>query len=323
MWKDVLTSLFMGLILPGILLNGISLAMPRQQLWEPTVIQSETVCAGEISVEIPVTGGDGTRALMPLEEYLVGVVLGEMPTFFETEALKAQSVVARTYTLKAVTAGGKHDGAICTDPGCCQAYTSAETFLQTGGTREDLEKVQNAVCSTAGKVLTYEGGLIEATYFSCSGGSTEDAAAVWGTDYPYLRAVISPGEEAAAYYTDTKSFDPEVFCAALDIAPSGKPESWLGRPTYTPGGGVASVVIGGKEFTGTQLRNLLGLRSTALSFSFEDDRIVVTTKGFGHRVGMSQYGADAMAVSGNSYAEILAHYYPGTLLERWEGNYQR
>ena len=107
---------------------------------------------------------------------------------------------------------------------------------------------------------------------------------------------------------DTKTFDREVFCAVLDIAPSGNPESWLGRPTYTPGGGVASVRIGGKEFTGIQLRSLLGLRSTAIEFSVEGDRIVAGTKGFGHRVGMSQYGADAMAVAGNSYREILEQW---------------
>ena len=318
LWKDILTSLFMGLGLPGILLNGISLMMPKQPVWEPEMMQQESTPGEEKTVWIPVRSDDGSTAQINLEEYLVGVVLGEMPAYFETEALKAQSVVARTYTLKTVAAGGKHTGAICTDSGCCQAYTSEEVFLETGGSWKDLEKIRNAVFSTAGEVLTYENELIEATYFSCSGGSTEDAAAVWGTDYPYLRAVSSPGEEEAAYYTDTKSFEKDVFCAALNITPSGKPESWLGRPTYTPGGGVASITVGGKDFTGTQLRSLLGLRSTALSFAVEGERIIVTTKGFGHRVGMSQYGADAMAVAGNDYTRILAHYYPGTSLERWK-----
>ena len=320
LWKDVLISLFMGLVLPGILLNGMSLMVPREPSWEPAVTQPETIPVPKTSIPVSVTEKDGSIRQMDLEEYLVGVVLGEMPAYFETEALKAQSVVARTYTLKTITTGGKHGGGICTDPGCCQAYTSEETFLQQGGTAQQMEKVRSAVHSTSGEILTYDGGLIEATYFSCSGGSTEDAAAVWGTDYPYLRAVSSPGEEHAAYFTDTKTFDREVFCAVLDIAPSGNPESWLGRPTYTPGGGVASVRIGGKDFTGIQLRSLLGLRSTAITFSVDGDRIVASTKGFGHRVGMSQYGADAMAVAGNSYREILEHYYPGTCLEFREGS---
>lgn len=318
-WKDALTSLFMGLILPGVLLNGISLLLPEEQTHQLPLVLPETAPAEETTVLIPVLAPGGSTRQMPLEEYLAGVVLGEMPSYFEEEALKAQSVVARTYTLKAVAVGGKHGGAICTDPGCCQAYTSGESFLKAGGTRENLEKIRGAVLATAGEVLTYEGELIEATYFSCSGGSTEDAAAVWGTDYPYLRAVSSPGEEGADYYTDTKVFDREVFCAALDISPSGNPEKWIGRPTYTPGGGVAAIVIGGREFTGTQLRSLLGLRSTAMSFLTEDDRITVTTKGFGHRVGMSQYGADAMAVAGYGYREILEHYYPGTSLEQRRG----
>ena len=310
LWKDVLISLFMGLVLPGILLNGISLMVPREQLWEPEVTQPETTPVPKPSVPVSVTEKDGSIRQMDLEEYLVGVVLGEMPAYFETEALKAQSVVARTYTLKTIATGGKHGGGICTDPGCCQAYTSEETFLQQGGTAQQMEKVRGAVHSTSGEILTYNGGLIEATYFSCSGGSTEDAAAVWGT-----------GEEHAAYFTDSKTFDREVFCAVLDITPSGNPESWMGRPTYTPGGGVASVKIGGKDFTGIQLRSLLGLRSTAITFSVEGERIVASTKGFGHRVGMSQYGADAMAVAGYSYREILEHYYPGTCLEFREDGY--
>ena len=319
LWKDILISLFMGTVLPGILLNTMSMVIPREPTQEITALQPETMPVQTMQIVIPVTGeGDG-EAEMELENYLVGVVLGEMPAYFEPEALKAQSVVARTYTLKASLTGGKHGGGICTDPSCCQAYIPEKAFLENGGTGEQLEKVRSAVSATAGEVLTYEDELIEATYFSCSGGSTEDAAAVWGTDFPYLRAVSSPGEENAAYYTDTKSFDKEVFCAALDIAPSGEPEQWLGRPTYTPGGGVASIVIGGKEFSGTQLRSLLGLRSTAMSISIEEDRICINTKGFGHRVGMSQYGADAMAVEGKVYQQILEHYYPGTTLEKWKG----
>ena len=135
---------------------------------------------------------------MKMNDYLTEVLLGEMPAEFEMEALKAQAVAARTYTAKAAITGGKHgDGSVCSDSACCQAYLPQETYLMLGGTEENLEKINKAVLETTGLVLAYDGNLIEATYFSCSGGSTEDAAAVWGTEYPYLQAVASPGGGSA------------------------------------------------------------------------------------------------------------------------------
>ena len=261
---------------------------------------------------IAVLGTEEERMDMPLEEYLVGVVLAEMPASFEREALKAQAVVARTYTLKCIHTG-KHDGAVCKDSGCCQAYRNPEEY-----TGEGLETVRAAVHATAGQVLMYQGELIEATYFSCSGGITEDAVAVWGTDYPYLRSVESPGEEKATHYTDTVYFSAQEFEKKLDRDLPGAPDSWLGFTTYTAGGGVNTMRICEEEYKGTELRSMLGLRSTAFTMEADKDGITVTTKGFGHRVGMSQYGADAMAVAGSDYAQILNHYYRGatlTLLE--------
>ena len=130
--------------------------------------------------------------------------------------------------------------------------------------------------ATWGKVITYQGKLIEATYFSCSGGITEDAVAVWGTDYPYLRSVESPGEEHAAYYTDEVFFTAEKFQEKLGQKLSGSPANWLGYATYTAGGGVNTVRIGDKDYKGTELRMLLGLRSTAFSMKAEDGGIRVT-----------------------------------------------
>lgn len=314
-WKDMITAFFMGAVLPGLLLNGAS-AFFLNSSPEPTVQETavEEIPSREIH-PMRLRRKDGRLKAMDLEEYLVGVVLGEMPASFEEEALKAQAVVARTYTQKAYESGGKHgDSSICTDPACCQAYISEDAYLQRNGNEDDLEKVRSAVEDTAGLVLTYEEALIEATYFSCSGGSTEDAAAVWGTDFPYLQAVESPGEEQAAYYTDVVTFTPQSFQAALGEPLSGAPDSWFGEAAYTNGGGVAEMTIGSKIYTGTQLRRLLNLRSTAFSIRAGEDCIEITTKGYGHRVGMSQYGADAMAVTGCTFEEILAHYYPGTNL---------
>lgn len=308
--KDVLSGILMGLILPGIMLNFAVLLLQQEQIIaEVTPAAQQTALPMEY--QMPDDSGESSR----MDAYLVGVVLAEMPAWFEQEALKAQAVVARTYALKARVTGGKHgDGRVCTQPGCCQAYISEEAYLQKGGTTENVEKVRRAVAETSDMVLVFHGELIEATYFSCSGGSTEDAVAVWGTDYPYLRAVESPGEEDALHYTDTEFLDADTFCQRLGIHPEGTPESWLEKITYTSGNGIAEAVIGGETFTGVQLRSLLSLRSTAISMTLNQTGVTITTRGYGHRVGMSQYGADAMAAAGSTYPEILAHYYNGTSL---------
>lgn len=322
-WKDMAVALFMGMVLPGMVLQMVSLYRGREtQIVEETVV--ETMPPETLPKPVPLTAmvrwENGETEKVDMDTYLLGVVLAEMPVSFEMEALKAQAVVARTYTRKAYVTDGKHgDGSVCTDPGCCQAYISQEDYLARGGTQEGVDKVRYAIGATTGYVLTYGEELIEATYFSCSGGSTEDAAAVWGTDYPYLQAVDSPGEEDAPYDTDMAVFTPEEFQAALGTEISGSPRSWIGTTTYTEGGGVAAMSIGGESYTGTQLRSLLKLRSTAFTILTEDDVITVTTRGYGHRVGMSQYGADAMAVTGSSFQEILAHYYPGTTLTKLGG----
>lgn len=313
-WKEIGISVIMGCVLPGILL---SLAVGRQE--KPLPVPAATQSQQQQEISIIRRNEDGTTVQIPLSEYLVGVVLAEMPADFEPEALKAQAVVARTYTLKAKSTGGKHsDGSVCTEPSCCQGWIEPDSYLRSGGTGENIEKIRKAVLDTAGYVLTYEGELIEATYFSCSGGSTEDAVAVWGRDFPYLRSVESPGEAPGDHYTDTVSFTPREFAQAMDVSLSGNPETWFGYTTYTAGGGVNSMIIGGKEYKGTELRSLLKLRSTAFSVEVQDGTIFITTKGYGHRVGMSQYGADAMAAEGRDFSQILAHYYRGAVLTQWE-----
>ena len=317
--KDLLLAVIFGMVLPGILLQGM-VAWQRRSAAE---IPVEPVTIKPVLETVLVRDKDGILREMELDTYLTGVVLAEMPASFEKEALKAQAVAARTYTKKAAATGGKHDnGIVCMDPGCCQGYCSPEDYLLQGGQQAAVDKIRDAVTDTSGYVLTYEGELIEATYFSCSGGSTEDASAVWGTEYPYLQAVESPGEEAAGVYLQTRRFTPEAFQQALGVELRGHPRDWFAMTTYTEGGGVAAMTIGGQLYTGTQLRSLLGLRSTAFAVEADAEQITITTKGFGHRVGMSQYGADAMAMEGSSYGQILAHYYPGTLL-CWMGSGER
>ena len=316
-WKELCVAILMGAVVPGLILNFSAVLLEGNAKELPIVeSMSQTYSAEQGTIPVPVRFPGGHVAVMDMDDYLTGVVLGEMPADFEKEALKAQAIAARTYTAKAMKTGGKHgDGSLCTDSACCQAYLSEETYLDRGGTAENLEKVRSAVLDTSGWVLTYEGELIEATYFSCSGGYTEDAAAVWGTDYPYLQAVASPGEENAAHYCDTMYLSKAQFQEKTGCTLTGDPADWFVTESYTPGGGIDSILICGESYTGTQLRKLLGLPSTAMTISAEGDVVTIVTKGYGHRVGMSQYGADAMAVIGSNYLEILAHYYPGTQLE--------
>ena len=302
------------------------LALPV--LLVPVLIRMAWAARGEVPEFRPVgadgaatvrlLGEDGDTEEHNLEDYLVGVVLGEIPADFEAEALKAQAVAARTYTRKAMATGGKHGkGFLCRDAACCQAYWDPADFLDRGGSRESLEAVQSAVRETDDQVLTYDGELIEATFFSCSGGRTEDAVAVWGTDYPYLRATDSPGEEEARYFRDSRAFPRQELEAALGVALPQDPDTWLGETTYTSGGGVDTWTIAGKVFTGVEVRKRLGLRSSAFTATVEGDGLTFETRGYGHRVGLSQYGAQAMARAGKDYVEILSHYYPGTEMVKY------
>ena len=318
-WKDVGLAFTMGFIIPGVILGTVvSLAGYRSDipsLEEPITITEPHHAAVKEDLTVSVLKENGEIMKLPMHDYLTSVLLAEIPASFEEEALKAQSVVARTYTMRAVSGSGKHEDAnLCTNSSCCQGYMDVQQYLNKGGTQDNLQKIREVVQSTEGKVLTYEGKLIEATYFSCSGGATEDAVAVWGTDVPYLKSVSSPGEEHATHYTDTVSFSADDFAERLGLELTGSPVQWFSAVTYTKGGGVESMTIGGEVFTGTQLRALLDLRSTAFTVTAQENLITIVTRGYGHRVGMSQYGADAMAASGCTYPEILAYYYQGTEL---------
>lgn len=313
-WKDMYMAGIMGILVPGLLLNVGVMAYGEDSQMQ-IVTEAVTIGTEPVSSDTICLGNDDRWVNLDLEQYLVGVVLAEVPASFEEEALKAQAVVARTYAVQALEGKSKHpEGDICADSTCCQGYLNPGDY---GGTPEALQKVRDAVYATSGEVLTYEGELIEATYFSCSGGMTEDAVAVWGTDVPYLQSVVSPGEENAAYYQDCVEFSADEFLEKLGLDLSGDPVSWFGDVIYTTGGGVDTIFIGGRTYRGTEIRKLLGLRSAAFEVDATEDTIAITTWGYGHRVGMSQFGADAMAASGSTYGEILSHYYQGTELTNW------
>ncbi len=293
-------------VLLCLLCSGILLFPYKKERIETTV--EEKALADE-TVTLRVLRGEQVEQ-MTLSRYLAGVVSGELTEEFPMEAKKAQAVAARTFALRRA-AEGKHEGAdICTDSSCCQAWdpVPSETALQ-------------AVRETDGLVLVYGEELIEATYFSCSGGRTESAEAVWGNAVPYLQAVDSPGEEGAPRFREEIELSGESFLARLqtlypEISPGGEIHEWFGEIAYTHGNGVETVEICGISVKGTELRKLFGLRSTNIRFAVRDETVTMSTLGYGHRVGLSQYGARAMALDGVSFSEILRHYYKNTEIKR-------
>ena len=255
---------------------------------------------------------------MDMETYIIGVILAEMPTTYDHDALCAQAVAARTYALKRQSSDKHPNGAVCTNAQCCQAYWSIPEFLDGHGYQADVISAQKAALDTAGMVLTYADKLIEATYYHSSGGKTEQALAVWGVDLPYLQSVESPGEEDLEGFSNRIFYTESDLEQLLDRSLTGVPAGWIGLFTYTPGGGVETMYFAGVQYTGIQLRSLLKLSSTAFSIEPAEDGLWFTALGKGHRVGMSQTGAQAMALCGASWQEILAHYYPGTRIDKME-----
>lgn len=263
-----------------------------------------------------------------LEDYLIGVVAAEMPHSFNFEALKAQAVAARTFALSRMQGlyGSKdrHYGAdVCTDPGHCQSWISREHFLESYGNENDWLKICKAVSETENIVITYEGVLINPLYHSNSGGVTEDIEDVWTDvgEIPYLKSVYSPYEEDYSQYEKTTVFSWDEIKSKV-----GKryPEAKLGNEavqdfeilSWSSSGRVDKARLGSAIITGTELRELLGLRSTNLEINFlADNSIEIISRGYGHGVGMSQCGADALASHGYDFEEILKFYYTGVTVE--------
>ena len=264
---------------------------------------------------------EGTVRELPMQTYLVGVLAGEMPASFEAEALKAQAVAARTYTMYCAS-GPKHpDADVCADPAHCQAWQAEDPMREKWG--ENYEKnralLSAAVAATAGEYLSYEGKPVFAAFHASSAGATEDCGAVWNPR-PYLVSVASP-ESAET----VPNYISRLLCAPLDFRDvllaarpeadlTGAPETWLGPVEHDASGRVASYTLGGVAFGGTELRRLFSLRSTAFTLEYTEGKFCFTVTGNGHGVGMSQYGANVMARDGADYRAILAHYYPGTTL---------
>lgn len=240
-----------------------------------------------------------------LEDYIIGVVGAEMPASFQIEALKSQAVAARTYALKKINAG-----ITLSDTDSHQRYKDNNELKQVWGKDFDIyyNKIKSAVQATKGQVITYQGNYIDAVYHSTSNGKTEDAKAVWGNSVPYLVSVDSPWDKDASSYLRTVSISEATILSTFGVIGN------IEVISYTNSNRIASLKIGEKTISGVQFRNSLGLRSTDFDISYENGSYIITTRGYGHGVGMSQYGANGMAKEGYSYRQILSHYYQGTTL---------
>lgn len=265
---------------------------------------------------------------MDINQYLKCTVAAEMPADFKTEALKAQAVAARTYLKTRMDAARngafaeEHKGAdVCDDFAHCQAYLSEEKRRESWGDAADTnwEKISEAVEGTDALIMTYGGEPISAVFHSTSSGKTERAADVWGEDIEYLQSVSSEGDMYSPKYTSEVSISINEFMHTAEGNIEGV--DWnnglFGNIERSEAGGIITLDVGGKNISGTELRRIYGLNSTNAELRETEGNVVFSVKGYGHGVGMSQYGADYLAGQGKSYKDILKTYYKGVKIERW------
>lgn len=257
-----------------------------------------------------------------LEDYIVGVVAAEMPAEFELEALKAQAMAARTFLVQRIATGDFHDvpvGAQVIDTVKNQVYLDEQQRRETwGGAYEMKEKkVEQAVKETAGDILTYNNKPIMASFFSTSNGYTENAEDYWGGEkIPYLRSVAVPWDKSSPKYTASVSMSLSQFEKKLNtrvtrtaLAQSGENPQWMKILSYTQGKRVEQAKIGTKSYTGREVREKLGLNSSQFTMTYKNNSVVIKTVGYGHGVGMSQFGANGMAQQGKTAEEIVKYFY--------------
>jgi stage II sporulation protein D len=267
----------------------------------------------------------GEMTEMELEEYLVGVLAAEMPASFGPEALKAQAVVARTYTVNQMRSFGgngcsQHPGAdICTNFSHCQAWEAEEKSLGKWDAAEAAgfyNKLRTAVRETAGEVIRHNGQLIDAVFHAHCGGHTENSENVWVSALPYLRGVDCPYCEGTRWSRTEHVMTGAEFAQLVLPYVSAVPVSSAGRPLLdnavrSATGRILHLSVAGETVSGRDFRSALKLPSTNVAWAFAGDKVTFTAKGYGHGVGLCQYGADGMAARGKTYREIITHYYTG------------
>jgi stage II sporulation protein D len=248
---------------------------------------------------------------LPIEEYVLGVVASEMPASFNLEALKAQSLSARTFIIKRMKEGKPlEEGGIVDDTIQYQVFQNRDDLKKRYGADYDkkIKKIEEAVKSTEGQILTYDGQPITASFFASSNGYTENSEDYWENDLPYLRSVASPWDSVAPNYVAKKAFSINEFEARLGVKITSK--TGVGKViSRTKSHRVDQVAFGEKTISGREIREKLELRSTDFTWERNGDEIIITTTGNGHGVGMSQYGANELAKQGKEYDDIVKYYY--------------
>ena len=253
---------------------------------------------------------------MPLEEYIVGVLAGEMPINFEMEALKAQAVASRSYALKRMEYNKDKDYDVV-DSIMNQVYLDNNYLKDAWGLNyvKNINKLRSAVNSTIDEYLSYDDKVVDAMFFSTSNGYTEDSKSIFDFDAPYLKSVESPWDkDVSSAYLTTKTLKLTEFYKLLNIPYNKNLNIDIEKRSTT--NRILLLKINGYEFKGTDVYGRLSLRSTDFEINLQGDSVSITTKGYGHGVGMSQYGALGMAKAGYTYNEILSHYYQNTTLTK-------
>lgn len=250
---------------------------------------------------------------MKAEDYIFGVVAAEIPASYESEALKAQAVAAYTFACYRRAQNSEKDYDLTTDYTTDQSYISKETAKERWGSNADayMEKIEDAVSSVSGYMITYDGSPALAVYHAVSSGKTESAKNVWGKDYAYLQPVSSIGDKLSPDYISTLEISAEDLANKLseEITVTGDASDYFGKCTRTDSGTVSEIAVCGQTLKGARIRSLLDLRSSAFEISYKDGIFTFTVYGYGHGVGMSQYGANYMAKQGADYKQILTAYY--------------
>lgn len=259
---------------------------------------------------------DDSIEYIPLEEYIVGVLAGEMPIYFEKEAFKAQAVAARSYALKKMEYNKDNEYDVV-DSILNQVYLDNDYLKSAWGSDyiNNINKLRNVVKDTSLEYLDYKGEVIDALFFSTSNGYTENASLVFNIDLPYLQSVTSMWDSStSSAFKSSKTISSSDFYSSLGMDTSSELKFKVLKRSST--NRILNLSINGREFTGRELYNKLGLKSTDFSLKQEGDNIIIDTIGYGHGVGMSQYGAEGMALEGYSYKDILSHYYVGTSIKK-------
>lgn len=276
----------------------------KDEITIPDKEPTEEIKPVETKTYVTVNRSNGQVIKLELNEYLIGVVAGEMPASFNKEALKVQSIIARTYVLNAINKGIQ-----ITDTVSTQRYIDTNEMKKLWGNSYNTyyNKIKESVLSTENMVVTYNNNLIECVYHSTSNGKTEDSKNVWGNSFPYLQSVDSHWDKETSSYFRTINITKQDLSTKLGITDITK----ITILSRNESGRVEKVKVNDKIYTGVEFRNKLGLRSADFDITIDKDNIKIDTRGYGHGVGLSQYGANGMAKEGCTYEQIIKHYYKG------------